>query len=76
MTNTIKDNSYYVNALEKENAYLREEIEKAKYSKDKVEYGKFVQNLLPIRKKQTTVQDENSGYSKPEESHIRTPFKE
>jgi uncharacterized protein (DUF2461 family) len=40
-----------VSAVEKENAFLREEIEKAKYSKDKSEYGRFVSNLLPIRGK-------------------------
>ena len=57
----------YVNALEKENYFLREEIEKAKFSKDKNDYSKFVSGLLPLRDKksnrldESTAQDENKN---------------
>lgn len=56
----MKDSNYYTNALEKENSFLREEIEKTKYSKDKNEYGRFIQNLVPIRNsKKLHINDEN-----------------
>lgn len=60
LTASIKDTQYYMSALEKENAFLREEVERTKYSKDKAEYGKFLSNLIPIRGKKQ-VNDENTG---------------
>jgi hypothetical protein len=41
----VKENDYYMSALERENIFLREEIERNKYSKDKEEYGKFISGL-------------------------------
>ena len=41
----MKDNEYYASALERENVFLRVEIERSKYSKDKEEYGKFITGL-------------------------------
>lgn len=41
----INDNSVYTNALEKENHFLREEIERTKYSKSKEDYTKFLSGL-------------------------------
>lgn len=47
----FKDREVYMGALERENLYLRDEIERAKFSKDKEEYGRFVSGLTQIRKK-------------------------
>jgi hypothetical protein len=35
-----------VRAIEKENIFLREEIEKGKFNKDKENYGKFIGGLV------------------------------
>jgi hypothetical protein len=40
----------YVSAIEKENKFLREEIEKCKYSKSKDDYSKFISGLVSIKK--------------------------
>jgi len=50
-------------ALEKENQYLRDEIERAKYSKDKEEYGRFVSGLTQVRKKQSAYHDKENAES-------------
>ncbi len=47
----MKENEFYVAALERENIFLREEIEKAKYSKDKEEYSRFISGLTTLKKK-------------------------
>ena len=38
-------------ALEKENLFLREEIEKCKFDKKKDEYNKFISGLTHIKKR-------------------------
>ena len=58
---SVRDQQLYANALEKENYFLREEIEKAKFNKDKNEYSKFVSGLLPIRDKKANRLDESNG---------------
>lgn len=70
----LKDNQYYVNAVERENAFLREEIERAKYSKDKAEYTRFISGLVPIRGSKKICNDENSMPSSRKDA--RSPFKE
>ena len=39
LQNQIRESTLYTNAVEKENQFLREEIERTKYSKDKEQYG-------------------------------------
>ena len=60
----MKDTEFYAQALEKENHFLREEIEKSKYSKDKNEYSKFLSGLTQIRNKKpqttTTLQSQST----------------
>lgn len=51
----MRESGFYVSALEKENHFLREEIERSKYSKSKEEYGKFVSGLTQLKKKPTTL---------------------
>lgn len=64
----MKDQQLYVSALEKENYFLREEIERTKFSKDKNEYSRFISGLIPIRGKKLSsrpddgeFQDENKN---------------
>jgi uncharacterized protein YueI len=40
---------HYTQAIEKENQFLRLEVEKSKYSKDKEGYSKFIQGLIKHR---------------------------
>ena len=42
----IKDAQQYSAAIEKENQYLRLEVERVKYSKDKEGYSKFISGLI------------------------------
>jgi dihydroxyacetone kinase DhaKLM complex PTS-EIIA-like component DhaM len=46
----LLESTYYTSALEKENAFLRLEIERSKYSKDKEGYSKFLSGLLKTEK--------------------------
>jgi hypothetical protein len=55
----LKDGSHYISAVERENQFLREEIEKSKYCKDKEDYGKFISGLLPMKKKGSISSNEN-----------------
>lgn len=41
----------YVQALEKENIFLREEIERSKFYKDKEDYGRFVGGLTSLKRR-------------------------
>ena len=50
-------------ALERENQYLRDEIERAKYSKDKEEYNRFVSGLTQVRKKPALYHDKENSES-------------
>lgn len=54
MESALKDTEFYASSLEKENHFLREEIEKTKYSKDKQEYNKFLGGLTQLRNKKQT----------------------
>jgi hypothetical protein len=38
-------------ALEKENTFLREEIEKSKFNKNKEDYNKFISGLTSLKKR-------------------------
>ncbi len=40
---------HYTQGMEKENQFLRLEVEKSKYSKDKEGYSKFIQGLIKHR---------------------------
>jgi hypothetical protein len=42
----VKDTQQYSAAIEKENQYLRLEVERVKYSKDKEGYSKFISGLI------------------------------
>lgn len=42
----IRDTAFYTQAMEKENVFLRQEIERVKYSKDKDSYGRFMAGLM------------------------------
>lgn len=42
----VKDAQQYSTAIEKENQYLRLEMERVKYSKDKEGYSKFINGLI------------------------------
>ena len=42
----VKDAQQYSAAIEKENQYLRLEVERVKYSKDKEGYSKFISGLI------------------------------
>ena len=42
----MKDSQQYSTAIEKENQYLRLEVERVKYSKDKEGYSKFISGLI------------------------------
>ena len=42
----LKDGQQYSAAVEKENQYLRLEVERVKYSKDKEGYSKFISGLI------------------------------
>ena len=42
----VKDAQQYSVAIEKENQYLRLEVERVKYSKDKEGYSKFISGLI------------------------------
>jgi hypothetical protein len=42
----VKDTQQYSAAIEKENQYLRLEVERVKYSKDKEGYSKFSSGLI------------------------------
>ena len=53
----MKDNDFYVIALEKENMFLREEIERSKFSKDKEEYGRFITGLTSLKKRNSNVNE-------------------
>ena len=44
----VKDSQFYTSAIEKENQFLRLEVERVKYSKDKEGYNKFLSGLLKI----------------------------
>jgi len=46
-----KENENYAVTLEKENEFLRAEIERCRFYKDKEEYGKFLGGLTQIKKK-------------------------
>ncbi|CDW87912.1 UNKNOWN [Stylonychia lemnae] len=85
----VKDHNFYTSALEKENQFLREEVEKVKYSKDKNEYSKFLQNLVPIRGMKLTsssygknnqdqqVNNENNcSFNRQVEQPAKSPFKD
>ena len=76
----MKDNEYYASALERENVFLRVEIERSKYSKDKEEYGKFITGLTQLKRKSTSnlmgFQNENNQTSNMLQLNPKTPFKE
>ena len=42
----LRDQQYYTQAMEKENNFLRLEIERTKYSKDKEGYSRFISGLM------------------------------
>lgn len=42
----IRDTAFYTQAMEKENMFLRQEIERVKYSKEKDSYGRFMAGLI------------------------------
>ena len=47
----MKDCQQYSTAIEKENQYLRLEVERVKYSKDKEGYSKFISGLIKPKKR-------------------------
>ena len=42
----MKEGVFYTQAMERENAFLRQEIERVKYSKDKDSYSRFISGLM------------------------------
>lgn len=57
LSSQVKDNQFYSSAMEKENQYLRLEVERVKYSKDKEGYSKFISGLMKPK--------ERSGQAEP-----------
>jgi len=62
---------HYTQAMEKENQYLRLEVEKSKYSKDKEGYSKFIQGLIKHRGTAPTSTTESTSLTRRREEPLQ-----
>lgn len=78
MKDKVKDSDAHVDVVERECEFLRQEIERSKYSKDKNEYKSFISGLSMLRrngKKGGDKENERSPAKREPEIVRRSPIK-